>query len=208
MRRATLPAATVLVLLVGAAPAIAQPYFELVWSDTTGAGTPGGTEIAADPGDVVTLDILVHVDEDGLAFAGISIEFTLAALSNPVVAMCPTGCQGMTPGTPVVRVGRIDHIKVSQPSVAGPTTILLARIDFDASGAPGSVDPFFIVEVDGTLTADFQVNLSPLANDVQVTGPATIPALPGPLAPIGLALALALAARRALRPRPRSASNP
>ena len=53
----------------------------LIWSATSGAGTVGGSDISASPGDTLTLDIVVVPDASGVREVSISLSFDSSALS-------------------------------------------------------------------------------------------------------------------------------
>jgi hypothetical protein len=48
---------------------------ELVWIDTTGSGTTGSSTIEAEPGDELTLEVAILVDEAGVEGYSLSVEF-------------------------------------------------------------------------------------------------------------------------------------
>lgn len=54
--------------------ALAQD-FSLVWTATTGSGTPGGTTIQAAPGDVLTAEIQVDSQANGIKMYSVSVRF-------------------------------------------------------------------------------------------------------------------------------------
>ena len=49
-------------MLVLSRGAMAEPEVELIWTGTSGSGTPGSSTITAEQGDVLQLDILVNGD--------------------------------------------------------------------------------------------------------------------------------------------------
>ncbi len=59
--------------LVGAA--VAAPGIGITWKTTTGDGTPGGHQIVAEPGDVLTARIRLEADELGIARYSVSVRF-------------------------------------------------------------------------------------------------------------------------------------
>jgi len=60
----------------------ADPTIELIWTATTGAGTPGSSTIAAEAGDELTLDILVTGDESGHCGAVLNLSWDLGILTG------------------------------------------------------------------------------------------------------------------------------
>jgi hypothetical protein len=62
------------IALAVASVASAAPTVTLVWTDTTGTGTAGGSCIASAPGDKLTLDILITSDAAGVSFSALSYE--------------------------------------------------------------------------------------------------------------------------------------
>ena len=56
-------------VLLAASAAHAQPTYSLVWSATTGSGTPGSDTIDAAPGDLLTLDVIINIDATGFTGA-------------------------------------------------------------------------------------------------------------------------------------------
>lgn len=71
--RAGLPYLFLLVGLLAATAALATPSVQLVWSDTTGLGTTGGSSIEAAAGDTLTLDMIVIPDVNGVQGAHVSL---------------------------------------------------------------------------------------------------------------------------------------
>jgi hypothetical protein len=68
--------ALVALLSIGlAGTAQAALSVELRWTDTTGAGETGSDVIVAEPGDEVTLDIIVTIDSAGVDFYTLSVVF-------------------------------------------------------------------------------------------------------------------------------------
>lgn len=61
--------------LLSAESALATLTVDLIWSGTTGAGTPGDTFIEAEPGDRLTLDVFITVDEAGVDGYTLSVFF-------------------------------------------------------------------------------------------------------------------------------------
>ena len=58
-----------------ASPAQAVLTVDLVWVATTGSGTTGFSRIEAEPGDMLTLEIAIIVDEAGVEGYTLSVEF-------------------------------------------------------------------------------------------------------------------------------------
>ncbi len=75
-------------LLAGAVHA--QPTVSLVWTGTTGAGTPGGTDIAAALGDVLTLDVVVNIDSSGLTLVSTALAYDSDNLLGGSAVECPS----------------------------------------------------------------------------------------------------------------------
>ncbi len=79
----------VVMLTLAAPSAWALPQVSLVWTATTGTGTPGGDTIVAVPGDDVTLDIVAAIDPMGFTGASISLEWTAGATIGGAAVECP-----------------------------------------------------------------------------------------------------------------------
>ena len=75
MHRITTLVFGLLLALVWAESAQAALTVQLVWVATTGSGIPGGDRIRAEPGDRLTLDIFIIVDEAGVLSYSISVVF-------------------------------------------------------------------------------------------------------------------------------------
>jgi hypothetical protein len=73
LRRAA--ASTLLALLLVPPAASAAPSVELIWTSTTGSGTPGTSVIEAANGDVLEAEIRLSPDAQGIAGYSISLEF-------------------------------------------------------------------------------------------------------------------------------------
>jgi len=84
------------ILLPGVA--LAGPTVSLVWTDTTGSGTPGGSSIDAEPGDTLMLGVFVTADQLLVGFAGMSLAFDPAALQGVAAFECP-GPTSIPPGS-------------------------------------------------------------------------------------------------------------
>ena len=78
MRTLAVAAITGLIALAMASVASAAPTVSMVWTATTGSGTVGGSSIDAVAGDILTLDILVNGDANGVSFAGVSYDISAA----------------------------------------------------------------------------------------------------------------------------------
>ncbi|MFK7895357.1 MAG: thrombospondin type 3 repeat-containing protein [Myxococcota bacterium] len=63
--------------MVALAPSMshAAPAIEIEWSGTTGDGWPGGHQIVAEPGDVLTAKLYLRADELGVARYSVSLRF-------------------------------------------------------------------------------------------------------------------------------------
>lgn len=88
------PALVALALAVAGAPA--QPAFatsiDLVWSSTTGSGTPGGASLDAQVGDRVGLTVMVVADAAGVSGASVSLEYDPSLLAPvSVTELLPSG---------------------------------------------------------------------------------------------------------------------
>jgi hypothetical protein len=77
MKRIQSAACIVVLGLISAAPASVQAFVKvgLVWTATTGAGTPGGNTITAAPGDQLTGEIRITPDADGVLAYSVSLLF-------------------------------------------------------------------------------------------------------------------------------------
>ena len=75
LRSATLFAALLGLIAGGAQEAPAATAVGVVWTSTTGAGTPGGSSIDAAPGDQLVAQIRITPDGGGLAAYAVSLEF-------------------------------------------------------------------------------------------------------------------------------------
>ena len=75
MHRITALVFGLLLAVVWAESAQAALTVQLVWVATTGSGIPGGERIMAEPGDRLTLDIFIIVDEAGVLNYSISVVF-------------------------------------------------------------------------------------------------------------------------------------
>lgn len=74
-RRAALVAGIGAILLLGASPVEAQVRLDLVWSATTGSGTPGGSSIQAQAGDTLTAQLFLVQDTQVVCCLAFSLEF-------------------------------------------------------------------------------------------------------------------------------------
>lgn len=115
MRTLAALVATTFVALMVASVASASPTIQLVWTGTTGTGTTGTSNIFANPGDVLALDIRIIVDNTGLSGAGTTLSYNSAELladlgyqagpGNTTTSICPNPPNGGGPdncavGTP------------------------------------------------------------------------------------------------------------
>jgi len=74
---------------------ITQPTVELIWSSTDGSGTPGSSEIIADVGDYLTLEVYVTGDDEGLLSAAIPLAWDAPDLTAyNAYDNCASGCAG------------------------------------------------------------------------------------------------------------------
>jgi hypothetical protein len=78
MRTLAVAAITSLIALIVASVASAAPSVSLVWTGTSGSGTPGSSSIASVVGDTLTLDILITADSDGVNASGVSYDLNTA----------------------------------------------------------------------------------------------------------------------------------
>jgi hypothetical protein len=69
--------------------AIAEPGVELIWRFTTGSGTPGSSEIRAEEGDYVILDIYVREHNVGLHTVSLSLYWDPYDLEGFNAKECP-----------------------------------------------------------------------------------------------------------------------
>jgi len=80
-----LAAAALVALALAVAGAPAQPAFatsiDLVWSSTTGSGTPGGASLDARVGDRVGLTVMVVADGAGVSGASVSLAYNPSLLA-------------------------------------------------------------------------------------------------------------------------------
>lgn len=175
-----------LVSLVMAHAALAAPSVNLVWTDTTGTGTPGVSSIQAAVGDTLTLDIVLHPDANGILFAGLTLGYDSNQLFGLSAEECPSPpnavpgtCDGAIPPPmwppPVVisNVGPGSTMSIFDAQWAytsGLAAIFLGRATFSVQ-APGAVSLVYGLDesvVDGLS----HVFLPPASADV-VPEPAT-----------------------------------
>jgi hypothetical protein len=84
MRTLAVAAITSLIALAVASMAAAAPSVSLVWTDTTGGGTTGGSSIDAVAGDTLTLDIVVTPDANNVSLASVSLDISVAGTTDLV----------------------------------------------------------------------------------------------------------------------------
>jgi hypothetical protein len=83
MRTLAVAAITSLIALAIASVASAAPTVSLVWTDCAGPGCGAGigtSNLVSDVGDVVTLELQVTGDANGLSFAGASLDVSAAGM--------------------------------------------------------------------------------------------------------------------------------
>jgi hypothetical protein len=112
-------------------PAASATTVDLIWFSTTGAGIPGGTSIAAAPGDVLELDVVVTTDPIGAHFISLSLQFDAPVLAATGFAPCPESVVPSSCPDPV--------FTFLSPFGPGSMAASLAA-DFDANGAVGASD--------------------------------------------------------------------
>jgi len=157
--------ATALLFALALAPAaaLAGPTLELIWTATSGTGTPGGSSIEAAPGDILVLDIVVNIDSAGFGGASVSLGWTDPLTVPGPAEECPsppnfapgvcTSLNGAVyvPPFPGVVVGAqtassFDAGSVGLPEFA-PSLLTLGRITLTA-GADDTVSVFYLPAVD------------------------------------------------------------
>jgi cysteine-rich repeat protein len=126
----------------------AQHGVQLVWTHTTGSGTPGGSSIEASPGDVVTLDLVVDIGLGGLEGGLLALAWDPARTTGETAVTCPSP-PNPAPGLctpdgslafyqsspPFVGAGFADDFFFSLffttvPAEPGPATMTIGRIAF------------------------------------------------------------------------------
>jgi hypothetical protein len=154
-------AITALAVLLACA-AEAAPRIELRWTATSGTGATGASEIEARPGDVLTLDLEVVADADGLTFASLSLRYDSAFLFATAAEECPVPpnlspglCNAggvflapVVPGVSIFNVGVASALTAFDASKAPPgvfdDTLTLGRAVFTFAGGPlARVDVFY-----------------------------------------------------------------
>lgn len=139
---------------------LATPLIDVIFTGSTGAGTPGGSSIRAAPGDVLTAEIRVAAGSEGVSSYGLSLRFDEDLgdeldLEGPASEFLPEGYDfNLTEG--------VDSSRESTSSVAGYVRTFEAATFAEGPAseafAVGTVD-FLVndgVEADGT---DLRVGL-------------------------------------------------
>jgi hypothetical protein len=136
-------------------PAHAAASVAVVWTSTTGAGTPGSSSIDAAPGDQLVAEIRITADAAGVSVYGVSLEFD-TDLENELdlvnaTELLPAGMSQLTSG-----------VGSTQESTAGQegNALLFEAIK---AGAPG---PTSTTVVAGQLTFDVTANVASDGDDV------------------------------------------
>lgn len=173
MRTLTLSVAMGSVAWMLAGPAAAANSVSLVWSAASGTSSTGTSEISAGAGDTLTLDIVVHIDTEGLAAFSISlayesdrlfmIGFTECAGFIIPGACVTSGLQLLNPamvGVTFDNVGPLatahswDGFDVSAPYETVPQSLTVGTAVFVVQGPPEfgtAVTTAYLPGVDGLL---------------------------------------------------------
>jgi hypothetical protein len=185
--------------LVSGVPLVGHAFLkvELIWTATTGSGTPGSRTITASPGDQITGQIRVTPDATGVLAYSVSLLFD-SDLSNElnlinVTENLPPGMEynlapgvnstlESTPGTP----GGVFSMEAVCLSCDGPTagTLVAGTVTFQVTANVAN-------DGDDVLTGTFNDASDGLANNALLpiedavfvsavvnAGPLTVPALP------------------------------
>ena len=142
---AALATLSLLAGVFGADHAAAVVTVEIVWTATTGPGTPGGSSIAARPGDVLTAQLRVAADAAGVCCAAVSVEFDrdlgdeLDLVSATELSFAPLS--PLTPGvegsqeSDGAQLGRVLTIESFSPAAPGPvsSSFALGEITFEVT---------------------------------------------------------------------------
>ena len=119
-------------MLVLSRVAVAEPEVELIWTGTSGSGTPGSNTITAEQGDVLQLDILVNGDPLGFVSAMVSLSWAPNILSGYGAQECPSP-PNLIPATCV------DASEVTfMPTNGGIAESQGSATGFDAVSLPGA----------------------------------------------------------------------
>jgi hypothetical protein len=213
---------SVLLIALGLATAtdsVAQTSLELIWSATTGAGTPGSSAIAAEAGDQISLDVRLQIDFRGVQQYLYDLLFDVDLLDELDIvsidtSMSPYVTTSGPTSTQESQLGVLDGRLLAFLGIAGGPgpctlcTVTVARVVFQATSnlvtdgddavAVGSVPFSFQDDAGGFFVPLF------LAAEVDSDDEETrIPALPG-IATALLGWLMVGWARRKLATRPLS----
>jgi hypothetical protein len=138
-------------LLLAVAEAHAATTVGFVWTETTGAGTPGGATIEAAPGDRLTGEIrILSTEPSGIAAYGLSLSFDpdLADELNleSVIELLPSGfTHNITPGPEATQESTGSHAggirtleAIALTSGAGVSNAVIAEVKFRVNAAVSS----------------------------------------------------------------------
>lgn len=138
--------------------AIAHHRVDIIWSATTGSGTPGGTTIVAADGDILTADILLTPDatEGGLQGYAISLRFdpllgneldlvSAVGMVPPIAGWVASGSNpASTLDSTVANVGEVNTFAADTGSAPFMTSQeLIGQVQFSVNnGVDDGIDVF------------------------------------------------------------------
>jgi hypothetical protein len=164
-----------------AATARGDPGITMVWTATSGGGTPGADAISADVGDTLTLQVFVVPDANGIVGAGLSFGWDPTALDVTAFAECPAATStppggNFVPGTcndsngtfyiPLGTSMSLDAVAGTLSSVdaglltgvIGTGTVEPAAIEFEViAEADSTVDVVYVDGLNGVLDGNLEL---------------------------------------------------
>lgn len=151
--------------LIVASTASAAPLVDLVWTGTTGSGTPGSSWIDATPGDTLTLQVIIDPNGSGTHGGSLGLQFdpsSLQAISatecpsppNAVVGECTADGQIFTPLAPGVSLDNVGGSLVRFDAfgvIAADAPLTIGQAVFLYTGGVPLVATLYDPGIDGIL---------------------------------------------------------